>query len=268
MNFFEEMSFGVFQDYLLTRIMPQLNDSGQKSVEKLRNVDQNSIIFYEQYGCAVLFSNASYGVSRVPQIAIVLIGLDPWKFSCSERKDLDYVMTSLCGEYSYLSLGTIDKDRLGEYLSTFHSLFKEASNKPGHQKTPGFILSILQQSFPSSDSKKLRSCPGFTDVGQHSGQVPSRDTRWSLVRMVTKHILATNVKVSRVESFFVILFDYLLVRLRSPWDFVRRMSFPFFLGESIRYPRGHETNSKLLHITNRRPLRTAPRKYRHLHSTS
>jgi hypothetical protein len=183
------MTLKCFEEYLLTRVLPQLNETGQRRVEKLRNIDHNSIKIFENYGCAIIYSDPFYGVSRVPQIAITMIALDPWKFSCSQRKDLNYVMTALCEESSYLSVGTINADLLEDHLATFQKELKKATAKHGHQRTPGFIYSILQQGFVPSGPLGLRSCPGFTDVGQHSGQVPPRDTKWSLMQAITKHHL-------------------------------------------------------------------------------
>jgi hypothetical protein len=78
------MALEIFQSLLTTSVLPQLNEYGQKRVEKLSSIDQNSVKFFENYGCAIIFSDPLYGVSRVPQVAITMIALDPWKFSCSE----------------------------------------------------------------------------------------------------------------------------------------------------------------------------------------
>jgi hypothetical protein len=188
----KEMSPMVFHDYILTKILPQLNETGQKRVDKLRNVDSASIKLYENYGCAFIHSDASYGVSRVPQIAISMIALDPWEFSCSKRRDSNFVMTSVCEGSSYLSIGTIDFAEINDYFERFQKIFTIATNLHGHQRTPGFIYSVLQKAFDSAIES--RSCPGFTDVGQHSGQVPPRDTKWNLVQMILKHYLRmTNI---------------------------------------------------------------------------
>ena len=194
----QEITLPVFIESLLTRVLPHLNETNQRRIEELRNINHKRIDIFEGYGCAVIYSDASYGVSQLPQIAITMIALDSWKFSCYRRKDLNFVMTSSCEKSSYLSVGKIDADQLEDYLARFRDQLKRVTGKPGHQRTPGFIYSILQCAI-APDFSAFRPCPGFTDVGQHSGQVPPRDTKWSLVQMITKHHLGMADSTLRVK---------------------------------------------------------------------
>jgi hypothetical protein len=183
-RFETEMTLEAFWIYLITRVgvAPQLKENGCQRLQSLTKINPKSILFYEQYGCALILSDPSFGVSRSPQVAVTMIALDNWTFSCTERKDSNYVMTSLCNDYSALPVGTINLNEVTKIFKRFNQDLGETL-KP--QKTPGFILSILERA--CDDLELQDSCPGFTDVGGHSGKVPKRDTRWSLVKSITKH---------------------------------------------------------------------------------
>ena len=64
-----------------------------------------------------------------------------------------------------------------------------AFNEQGHQKTPAFILCLIQDVLNEdmSSGSLVNSSPrgGFTDVGLHTG-ITARDTSWVLTRAVMK----------------------------------------------------------------------------------
>jgi hypothetical protein len=219
---FDEVTLEVLKTYLLARVAPQLNDIGRERLQIIGEIEYavNPMMFAE-YGCALIFSNASFGISRFPQVAITMIALDTWTFFCAHRKFSNYVMTSFCNEYSSLPVGTINSHQVKETLEKFETLLRTASQKHGHQRTPGFILSILQQALAIDTSQPLPPLPGFTDVGEHSGQIPRRITKWSLVKSITKHILLTNlnqldqqVTSATQKLCLLIFFRFVLLILR------------------------------------------------------
>jgi hypothetical protein len=203
-RFEREMTLEVFKQYLLKRIASQLNDVGCKRLQSIAKINLKSVSLFELYGCAIILSDAYYGVSSLPQVAVTMIALDPWVFSCSHRQSQNYVLTSKCSDFSTLPVATINANEVKEIFRKFNQLLESASKRHGHQKTPGFILSIIRQACDKSTTDS-HSCPGFTDVGEHSGQVPRRNTRWSLVRSVTHFFLQTNFgKFAKVKLIWFV----------------------------------------------------------------
>jgi hypothetical protein len=165
-------------------------------IQNLKTIDTSNLKILESYGCAIVCSDESYGVAAEPHISIHLIALDPWAFDCSKKENSSFLLSSRCRGYQCLPVGTIDLQTKKLFFGKFTDLLSLSSKKPGHQKTPGFILSILYDVLLCSSSFATSSLAGFTDVGSHSGQVPARKTRWELIKALAKHLLLSQNKVT------------------------------------------------------------------------
>jgi hypothetical protein len=98
----------------------------------------------------------------------------------------------------------------------------------GHQKTPGFIISLARDVIRTIDAEEvpgekgpppwdqppfMQSKPGFTDVGLHTGGQP-RDTTWGLVKSVFYNALMhEKSRNSRLQRMFLLIVAHFELRL-------------------------------------------------------
>ena len=73
-----------------------------------------------------------------------------------------------------------------------------SGKRPGHQKTPAFILSLVRTAALDLEHPRLPK-GGFTDVGLHTGGIP-RDTAWPLARETCRVLLALHCRCAEAST--------------------------------------------------------------------
>lgn len=189
-------SLSSFLKILSDEVAEYFDGEVKRRIQDLRMIQMSNIKILESYGCVVVCSKESYGVATEPQVSIDLLALDPWEFDCSKKEKSTYVLSSRCKGYQCLSVGMIDLQTKKTFMGKFTDSLSLSSKRPGHQKTPGFILSILRDVLLHTSSSETSSLAGFTDVGSHSGQVPARKTQWDLIKSLVKHLLLSQTQVT------------------------------------------------------------------------
>jgi hypothetical protein len=131
-------------------------------------------------------------------------------------------MTSLCEESSSLSDGTFGSDQIVDFLKRFQTQLKKAQAKHGHQRTPGFIYSILQQAFGRSLPLNLN----LVRVSQMLGSIPVKPSwRYQMESGADDyetssedHRFPTHSLSSSFSDIHDLLFEECLVSPSSEWS--------------------------------------------------
>lgn len=172
--------------------------------------DEIQVQWHCEYGCAILIVTQS-SCTPYPIKRLYVVGLDAWELCMNVYpKYAEYHTQSNESHCVYAGwVLTEDYDEVMEmYYSTLskaqlsHGAGRSAANKSlGHQRTPGFILGILNACLKWSSERALPT-GGFTDVGLHTGG-KLRATSWPLVIAIYRavitytHVFPANYLLSR-----------------------------------------------------------------------
>ncbi|CAM9355098.1 unnamed protein product [Chrysoparadoxa australica] len=146
--------------------------------------------WYPQYGCALVI--VSVDKSLLKTSLLKLVALDDWCFATHGSGRVDFI--SHPGGFKVLTVGEIGPTTEMLFFECFEKLWAKAKarkgkdrtaagGKQGHQKTPAFVLAVMEDALRGLEEPVTEPRGGFTDVGLHTGGLP-RDTSWSLVQSV------------------------------------------------------------------------------------
>jgi hypothetical protein len=167
-----------------------------------------SLTAFEEYGCALL-GLSSFGSNAEVTTRLHILGPDEWAFAISSSR---VFTTQPPGCFVNLCAGEVRHSELSSFLQDVHERLKEATQikgnarsagngKQGHQKTPSFILALVQDALAKTEEPVRQPRGGFTDVGLHTGG-QSRETAWPLASSVSQFV---------VEQLGACHFDYEII---------------------------------------------------------
>ena len=182
--------------------------------------------WFPEYGAAVLGVSNSLSCLEFGSIRFFVVGLDEWRFAMHQGEHgFDHFANSL--GYVVLSARLVGPDfTYAQVMKCFANELSKiqrsvSGGHQGHQKTPAFILALLndciQKVISGKEKIEVSSLPkgGLTDVGLHTGGV-ARDTSWSLV-CSTLEVVATSTQIvgfcsSDAFKFGIVEFEAQLLR--------------------------------------------------------
>ncbi|EFN57188.1 hypothetical protein CHLNCDRAFT_143596 [Chlorella variabilis] len=146
-------------------------------------------------------------------LALILVGLDRWRFITHSTDDGAISHTAESGEGTVVHCGVLPAEQMAGFRAALSGALAKAAQRKGdersaagggqgHQKTPAMVRALVLQALDQLEADEEDEVParqpqgGFTDVGLHTGGAP-RDTAWPLVR---EAIRATLGHVSTCRS--------------------------------------------------------------------
>eukprot|EP00037_Helgoeca_nana_P031742 m.409107 g.409107 ORF g.409107 m.409107 type:complete len:3050 (+) comp28456_c0_seq1:346-9495(+) len=218
-----------------TELSGSIDTGATTSPENVTTVNERPklqyVRFFPQYGC-ILVGVTSYGCRSVPTVRLRLLAPDEWAFATADTR---VGAAPPPGSMTQLVAGEVSIEQLDPFILTFDKLFIKAKTKKGgqrsaatgdqgHQKTPNFILAVLQDAIEADTGAKTHLPKGgMTDVGLHTGG-QARSTAWplaaALARFVVEHLVRDlpssprhhhHIGASKADpSFEAILAEYVL----------------------------------------------------------
>jgi hypothetical protein len=162
--------------------------------------------FCPEYGCA-LVCVASLGCAPEKTARLHLVGPDAWAFGI--RGDAFYATAD---GFVQLYAGSVRLADLRAVFTNFRARLTKAQSikgdarsaadgKQGHQKTPAFILALLQDALQGGSDAAGTHLPrgGVTDVGLHTGGA-RRATAWPLAAAVIRVVMEQLERVDDEEG--------------------------------------------------------------------
>lgn len=195
-------SYNDLCDYIVTRVVHYLNLDHETVCQKLK-CNKKNIQFYADYGCCLVYSDVR-GCFPCSVVSITLVALDKWQFNIEETTARRF--DSICTNHAFLSAGRIKLNDKTAFDDALLKLLKKASSQKGHHRTPGFMLSVIQETIKIVNMKidlpeKYEAHPlgGFTDVGMHTF-LKQRKTEWPLAKAVLSYIIFTSIPEYNVSE--------------------------------------------------------------------
>jgi hypothetical protein len=166
--------------------------------------------FYPEYGCA-LVSVASLGCASEDTARLHLVGPDAWAFGIRGA-----AFYATADGFVQLYAGCVRRAALHGLIRNFQDRIAKAQRikgdarsaadgKQGHQKTPAFILALLQDALEDAQeggcdaAGKRLPRGGVTDVGLHTGGA-RRATAWPLAAAVIRVVMEQLERVSEEDG--------------------------------------------------------------------
>jgi hypothetical protein len=186
--------------HFLKRSELQAYGSAGRWLDLARHEDR--LLLFPQYGCLLLLTPSR----DEPALHMSLHCLDEWSFSVHAQLPATVShprlnFTSYSNTAAAIDAGCVAEPELPTFRKQLAELIAQAQSRSGderrakagshgHQKTPTFLLALIQDALlPFKDGKPVGELHmpqgGLTDVGSHTGGA-ARDTSWPLVQLAAQ----------------------------------------------------------------------------------
>jgi len=141
------------------------------------------VAYYPQYGAAIL-RHSAIGSSAGLMVHFAVVGLDEWRFGVHGISGPQRQHVACADAHRLVQIGTRPRDQADEVTTRFNKLLKKAQQRTdeqrhamagshrGHQRTPAFLVSLVEDALTGNTGNETDPRGAFTDVGQHTGGQP------------------------------------------------------------------------------------------------